>query len=145
MARFSVEGRSAGAGSATLPLASLYAGASGGGRLREVGIINTTPTALVVGLARLSTTGTQGAALTEAKQDPNSGPALCEAFNTHTVAPTLAALGYRFDLGAAVGAAVVWTFADSGLVIPVGTANGIGIYIPSGTGQVCDFYFVWDE
>ena len=48
-------------------------------------------------------------------------------------------------LGAAVGSGWVWTFGDEGLQIPEGTANGIGIYIPTGTGQILDYYIFWDE
>jgi hypothetical protein len=49
-------------------------------------------------------------------------------------------------LGAAVGSAFVWTFGgDVGLNANVGTGNGIGIYIPTGTGQVLDWYIVWSE
>ncbi len=146
MARFSSGARAAGAGSATLPIGSLYAGATGGAKLREVGVFNTTVTALVIGLARYTTAGTPGAGLAEAKHEANSGPALCTAVNTHTVAPTLGDdLGYRATLGAAAGAGVIWTFGDAGLVITLGAANGIGIYVPTGSGQVTDFYFVWDE
>jgi hypothetical protein len=68
------------------------------------------------------------------------------AANTHTVAPTLVDMGFRTTLGAAVGSAFVWTFGgDVGLNCAVGTTNGLGIYIPTGTGQVLDFYFVWAE
>ena len=145
MSRYSVGARSAGAGSATLPLLSLYATAAVGGRVREIGVFNTTTAAVAVALCRLTTTGTQGAGLTEAAHDPASPAPAMTAFNTHTAAPTLADLGYRTVLGAAIGAGVIWTFGDEGLVIPVGVAQGIGIYIPTGTGQICDIYFVWDE
>jgi hypothetical protein len=145
MARFST-GVLTGAGSATLPLISLYAAAAASGRLREIGLTNTTATAVAVALKRLTTAGTQGAGLVEGKHDADSGPALCTAFTTHTVAPTLGDdLGYRASLGAAVGSGVIWTFGDSGLRIPVGTANGIGVIIENGTGQALQAYMVWDE
>ena len=143
MARYTVGARASGAGSATLPIGSLYAAAAVGGKVREVGVFNTTTTALVVGLCTLTSAGTQGSGLTEAKYDPSTATPSCSGFNTHTVAPTLADLGYRADLGAAVGAGIIWTFGDTGLVIPVGTGNGVGIYVPTGTGQICDFYIVW--
>lgn len=146
MARFSAGVRTA-AGSTTLPIFSLYAGATGGGRLRELGVENTGAVAVALYLARFTTTGTQGAGLVEAKHDPNSGPALCTAVTTHTVLPTLGDdLGYRATLGAAVGSAYAWTFWDGpGLVIPVGTANGVGLLVATGAGVVCDCYAIWDE
>lgn len=145
MARFSTGVRTS-AGSTTLPIVSLYSGgATSSPRLREVGISNTTATALVVKLIRLTTAGTQGAGLVETPHDGISA-ALGTGFTTHTVAPTLGAdLGYTFSLGAAVGAGIIWTFGDVGLVVPAGTANGIGVIIATGTGQVCDTYLVWDE
>lgn len=146
MARYSVGARAAGAGSSTLPVGSIYSVANVNPRLREVGISNTTATAVVVGLCRLSTTGTQGSALTEASLDSTGVAASVTGFNTHTVAPTIVDLGYRFTLGAAIGAGVIWTFGgDVGITAPVGTANGLGIYIPTGTGQVVDWYMIWDE
>lgn len=146
MARYVVGARAAGAGSATLPIGSLYAAAAVNFRLREIGVFNTTATAVAVGLCRMSTTGTQGSALTEQGVDASSVASSSQGFNTHTVGPTLVDMGYRASLGAAIGAGVIWTFGgDLGMNVNVGTANGIGIYIPTGTGQVCDFYLVWDE
>jgi len=72
--------------------------------------------------------------------------ASCTAVSTHTVAPTLGDdLGYRASIGAAIGAGVIWTFGDSGLRIPVGTANGIGVIAENGTGQAAQIYLVFDE
>lgn len=146
MARYSAGALAAGAGSTTLPSGSLYAIATAGFKLRECGISNTTATAVAHKLSLLTTAGTQGSGLTEAKQDDNSLVASCTAFNTHTVAPTLGSdLGYRAQLGAAVGSAFVWTFGDVGLRTPLATTNGIGVITENGTGQIVQFYFVWDE
>lgn len=146
MGMYVVGARAAGAGSSTLPCGSLYSIAGVNMRIREIGVTNTTSTAVAVALCRLSTAGTQGSGLTEQAMDGTSVTASCTAFNTHTVAPTLADLGYRTTLGAAVGSAFVWTFGgDTGLNANVGTGNGLGIYIPTGTGQVLDYYFVWAE
>lgn len=150
MPRFS-SGDRTGAGSTTLPLLSIYSAAASTGVLREVGIFNTTATALEVYLSRLTTAGTQGAGLVEARYNPKKQPALCTVFTTHTVAPTLGDdLGYRAVLGAAIGSGVVWTFGDDGIMIAEPDAveavtNGIGILIENGTGQVCQAYMVWDE
>ena len=132
------------AGSATLPILSLYSVAANGGRLIEAGVFNTTATAVALKLIRLTSAGTQGAAVVEAAHDP-AVPPLMTVFMTHSGAPTLGDdLGYRAVLGAAVGSAVIWTM-PKGIIIPVGTASGIGILVENGTGQACQAWFVWEE
>lgn len=145
MARFSAGALAAGAGSTTLPSGSLYAVATSSFSLRECGVYNTTATSVAYKLAKLSTAGTQGAGLTEFAQDDNSPASLCQSFQTHTAGPTIVDAGYRCQLGAAVGSAMVWTFGDRGIRVPLTTANGVGIVTENGTGQVVQFYFVWDE
>lgn len=145
MPRYSA-GYRASAGSTTLPIISLYAAASASGRIREIGITNTTATAVELYLARLTTAGTQGTGLTEAAHHPDAVAASCTAFEAHTVAPTLGDdLGYRAALGASVGSGVIWTFGAEGLLIPTGTANGVGVLVENGTGQITQAYIVWDE
>ena len=145
MARYSA-GALTSAGSTVLPLISLYAAAGSGGALRGVGLTNTTSTEVKLKLVRLTTTGTQGAGLTEGKANPNSPAAACTAFNTHSANPTLGDdLGYRWNLGAAVGAGIIESFGDTGLVISAGAANGIGVIAESGTSQPLEAYLVWDE
>jgi hypothetical protein len=145
MARYSA-GVKTGAGSTTLPLISLYSAAAVGAKLREIGITNTTATAVDLKLVRLTTAGTQGAGLVEGKHDPDSNTAQCTAFTSHTVAPTLGDdMGYRVSLNGSVGAGVIWSFGDQGIRIPVGTANGLGVIVENGTGQACEIYLVWDE
>lgn len=147
MARFSAAWRTAGAGSATLPIASLYATAAVRPRLVELGVFNTTATALAVALIRLTTTGTQGSTITAAYEDDSSQTAVTTAKDTHTVAPTLGGKLRQASLGAAIGSGIIWTFGAgrTGLVIPNTTGDGIGIYIPTGTGQICDVSLTWDE
>jgi len=145
MSRYSTGVVTAGAGTAARPVASLFSAAAVGGKIREIGIFNTTTTAVAVRLARLTAQGTPGAGLVEAKHDPDSAAAASTAFDTHTADATVGDdLGYRASLGAAIGAGVIWTFGESGLRIPVGTANGIGI-LPEGTGQILRCYIIWDE
>ncbi len=150
MARFSAGVRTT-AGTSVRPMMSIYSDASSTGQLREVGCFNTTATAVEIFLTRLTTTGTQGAGLTESRHNPKGPPALCKAFTTHTADATLGDdLGYRAVLGAAVGSGVIWTFGDSGIQIGEPDAieqvtNGIGIILETGTGQICQTYFVWDE
>jgi hypothetical protein len=148
MARFAVGGRMTNAPTSTLPGSSLYAAATIGGRLREVGIFNTTSTACMVALRRCTSAGTVGAALDELPYNTvvASAAANCTGFNSHTVGPTITAGVFnQASLGAAIGSGVIWTFGDEGIVIPLGTGQGVGILTPTGTGQICDFYFVWDE
>jgi len=134
------------AGSTTLPLAALAASASVGAKVREIGVFNTTNTAVDVKLAKLTTAGTPGASQTETAHDPDSATASASFNTTYTsTGPTLVDIGYRDSLGAAIGAGVIWTFGDSGIRIAAGTANGLGVVVENGTGQACMVYFVWDE
>lgn len=145
MARYS-SGVKTSAGSTTLPIMSLYAIAGVAPKIREIGVFNTTNTAFDIKLVRLTTAGTQGSGLVEAKYDPDSAAASSTAFTTHSVAPTLGDdLGYRAALGAAIGAGVIWTFGDTGLRVTLGTANGVGVIVENGTGQAAQAYFIWDE
>lgn len=148
MARYSGGARSAGAGSTTLPIGSIYGIASRRGVLRELGAFNTTSTAVAIKLTRLTTAGTPGSGLVETPHGDPAGviAASLTLFDTHTVAPTLGDdLGYRATLGASPGAGVIWTFGAEGLYVPAGTANGIGLIVAVGTGQILDWYAVWDE
>lgn len=148
MARFSSAWVTAGAGSSTLPIGSLYATAAVRPKLVEVGAFNTTAVAVTLTLNRLTTTGTQGSTKTGTYEDDESQAAVTTPKDTHTVAPTITAVGVRpLVLGAAIGSGAILTFGGgktAGLVIPQGTANGMGL-VPVGTGQICAVYFVWDE
>lgn len=147
MPRFSAGCKSGTPANANRPYMSLYAAAAVAPKVREVGAFNTTNTATDIKLARLTAAGTPGTALTEAEYDPDGAAASSTAANTHSADATLGDdLGYRASLGAAIGAGVIWTFGDSGIRVPVGTANGIGIVIAdSATPQVLQCYMVWDE
>jgi hypothetical protein len=124
----------------------LFGGASGAGKIREIGIFNTTSTAFVATLRRFTATGTQGAALTEIGYEPDTPASQCQGFDAHSVTPTITAGVFRqVVLGAAVGSGVIWTFGDTGLIIKLGTANGYGILCPTGTGQIFDYWIDWDE
>jgi hypothetical protein len=145
MARFTYGMRATVVGTAARSMMSIYAPASSGFRLREVGIFNTTTTALAVALVRHSATGTQGAAQTEGLYDPGGVPPLATIFAGHTADATVSFTLRQATLGAAAGAGIIWTFGDSGIVVPLGTTNGLGISCPTGTGQLCDLYFDWEE
>lgn len=145
MARYVIAGRSTVAPTSLRALASLFSTASIIGKIREVGIFNTTNTACAVALVRFTNATGVGAGLTESKYDPQSATASCTGFAGHTADGAVGETLRQGSLGAAIGSGVIWTFGDTGLVLPVGTANGIGIICPTGTGQICDYCIDWDE
>jgi hypothetical protein len=145
MSRYVISGRATIAGTSALPLVSLYAVAAGRPAIAEWGLFNTTAVAVCVALNRLTTAGTPGAGLTEVAEDNPIEATLATGFAGHTVGPTITGEVRRATLGAAVGSGVIWTFGPRGLVIPEGTANGVGAIIPTGTGQILDYYIAWDE
>lgn len=144
MSRHSIAGRSTVVGTTLRAIASIFATATVNGNLREVGVFNTTTTAVSVALVRLTNATGQGAALTETDYDPGK-VALVTGFAGHTADATVGTVIRQASLGAAIGSGVIWTFGESGIVIPIGTANGVGIICPVGTGQILDYYYDWDE
>jgi hypothetical protein len=145
MARYTFGMRGTVVGTNLRAMMSLFAVAGSGGQLREVGIFNTTAVALAIALVRFTAATNVGAGQTEGKYDENTQPPLCTIFAGHTGDGTVGQVLRQATLGAAVGAGIIWTFGDSGIVIPLGTANGLGITVPTGTGQICDLYFDWEE
>lgn len=142
--RHSIAGRGTVVGTTLRAGASVFATATVGGKIREVGITNTTATAFAASLARFTNATGVGAGLTEADYDQAS-PAICTGFAGHTADGAVGQVFRQISVGAAIGAGFVWTFGDSGLLIPVGTANGMGIICPTGTGQIFDYWIDWDE
>jgi hypothetical protein len=148
MPRCSATVRPATAGDTTHPMASIYATTAVRPVLREVGVFNTTTTQVPVGLVRLTTVGTPGAAAVEVNEDDPSHTILATVAGTHTgTAPTFTADAFirRVMLGAAIGSGVIWTFGGNGLIIPNTTGDGVGVVVCTGTSQICDVYLVWDE
>lgn len=135
------------AGSTTLPVAALLGGTTTRPRLLEIGVFNTTATAVALKLCRVSTAGTPGSTLTAASLDaldPATNVALLK--NTYTsTAPTTTDLGFRCVLGAAIGSGFVWTFSDYELTIDKVANAAIGILVENGTGQALQVYFKWRE
>jgi hypothetical protein len=147
MARVAAAYRTTGAGSATLPMASLYSLGTGALWLVEVGITNTTVTAFEISLQRVSTTGTQGAAKTVIYEENDANlTAKCDPRDTHTVLPTLVAGEIRrASIGASIGSGIIWTFGGRGLFIPSGAGLGVALLPISGTGQISDVYWSVDQ
>lgn len=141
---------SVGARASAVPTAlrgpALYGTAGVMPRLLEVGIFNTTTTAMAVAIGRATTNATPGTALTEVSETDTAQTPVATAFNTHGADQTaFASVLRQATLGAAAGSGVIWTFTDQGLYIPASTTAGIVIFCPTGTGQIIDFYFVWRE
>jgi hypothetical protein len=151
MARFAGGFRTAGAGSTTLPIASLVAPAAANPLIYEIGVFNSTVTAVAIALRRFTALGTAGTGRDEIFVDDegsaSSGAvATATLVDTHTVAPTLITGNIRVgSLGASIGSGVIWTFGERGLRIPAGTGNGVCVIPLVGTGQICDVYFEWSE
>lgn len=150
MARFSTGWRTAGAGSTTLPIAGLMATTAIRPRLVEVGVFNSTATAVAIALRRVTVVGTPGSTITGIYEDGDTAQAaVATPKDTWTVAPTFTTGNLRVaSLGAAIGAAVIWTFGGGktpGLIIPPTTGDGIVISVLTGTGQICDVSLTWDE
>lgn len=146
MPRQAASYRTTGAGTATLPMASLYSAATGGLWLVEVGITNTTVTAFECSLARFSSAGTSTAVTGTYEENDVNFTALGTARNTHSAtAPTLGAEIRRASIGASIGSGVIFTFGGRGLWIPSGVANGVGLLPINGTGQISDVYWSWDS
>ena len=135
------------AGSTTLPIAALVGASTIRPRIWEIGVFNTTATAVALHLVRMTTAGTPGTAASAiATHIPEDSAPVAAVRGTYTsTAPTTTDAGYRCVLGAAIGSGIVWTFGDSGLVLPAATAAGVGIVVDNGTGQACQVYFVWSE
>ena len=140
MARHAVANRSTVVGTTLKAIGSVFATASVGFNLVEVGVFNTTAVAVAVSLVRFTNATGVGTGLTEVDYDA-AKPVIATAFAGHTADGAVGSAFRQAALGAAIGSGVIWTFGDGGIIVPVGTANGIGIIYPTGTGQILDFYY----
>lgn len=145
MSRYSFGMRGTVVGTAARAMMSIFSSASANFRLLEVGIFNTSVTAVTVALARFTAATNVGAGQTEGEYDTDGPPPLATVFAGHSGDGTVGQILRQVRLAPADGAGVIWTFGDKGIVVPSGTANGIGVIVPTGTGQLCDLDFTWDE
>lgn len=137
-----------GVGSTTLPAQALVGSAANRLELVEISIVNTTSTACVWRLMRISTAGTPGTSLTTAPHDSADVTTGVVKQAYTSTAPTAGAdLGYRFRIPANVASGVVRPLnpQGQGIIIPATAAAGIGLFIESGTGQLCDVDWTWIE
>jgi hypothetical protein len=147
MARTAVSYRTTGVGSATLATTSIYSLGTGDVWLVEVGVTNTAAVAFQLSLIRLTTAGTQGASAGTVTYEEGSAnlTAKWAAVQAHSVAPTLGPEVRRASIGASIGSVVIFTFGGRGLLIPSGTANGLGLIAITGAAQLADVYWSVDQ
>jgi hypothetical protein len=147
MARTANAYRTTGVGSATLPATSIYSLGTGDLWLVEVGVTNTTAVAFELSLARLTAAGTQGAAAGAITYEEGATnlTAKWAAVQAHSAGTPLGAEVRRASIGASIGSGVIFTFGGRGLLIPSGTANGLGLITINGAGQLADVYWSVDQ
>lgn len=125
---------------------SLYGTTGVIAKIREIGVFNTTTTAVAIAVARMTNATNVGAGLAENLVSASAGPAATATiFAGHTGDGGVGGIIRQASLGAAIGSGVIFTFGGNGLVINNATADGVGIIIPTGTGQICDVYIEWEE
>jgi len=144
MARYSAGGLT-GAGSTTLPVIALYAGATGTPILQGFRIWNTTAVAVDFELVRVTTAGTWSST-TEAPWRDRAATNVAQVFITSSgTPPTIGTrLGLFYSLPGSIGAGIMESFGPDGITVPTGVANGIAL-VPMGTGQVIRASFIFDD
>ena len=114
--------------------------------VREIGIFMGAATASTYGLGRPAAIGvTPTSPVTGQAVDPAEAAGTAQtavAWGTAPTAPTSSIYLRRIGLPAAIGAGVIWTFRDPGLVVPV--SSSIVIYNLA-TNGVVDIYAEWEE
>lgn len=132
-------------GSATLPQGSLYAVAATGCAVIEVHWMRSGAAAgQNVKMQRVTSLGTPGTTGAISKFDDDASAAQCNPVATHTVAPGFGDRlhGYRPPTSASTG--FIWTFHDTPVEIPIGTANGMCL-LPVAASGPADVTWVWEE
>jgi hypothetical protein len=138
------------AGSTTLPVCALVGSAAVKPWILEIGVFNTTATAVALKLGRLSGAGagTPGATMTADDMDGSdltANVALLKNTYSSTAPTVLSDLGFRCILGGAIGSGFVWTFETRELGIPSVASNAIALMVENGTGQALQVYWKWIE
>ncbi len=147
MSRHSLGFTPTGPGTSLLPQSSIYASANARIILREIHVIQTTTTAVELAVQRLSTAGTSAAQTGEGKWDVDTPNREATIRDTHTsTGPTITAGEIEaILLPGIIGSAWLWAFDGSGFIIPIGVANGAGVVVVNGAGQVVETTYVWEE
>jgi hypothetical protein len=147
MARIANAYRTTGVGSATLPMTSVYSLGTGDVWLVEVGVTNTAAVVFELSLARLTQAGTQGAAAGAwtYEEGATNLTAKVAAVQAHSAGTPLGAEVRRTTIPGSIGSGVIFTFGGRGLLLPSGTANGLGLIAISTAGQLMDCYWSIDQ
>lgn len=145
MARFAIAGRATVVGTTVRGQASLFATTGVRPRIKEIGVFNTTTTAFAIAVVRFTNATGVGTGLTEVTVTDTAQAAIATGFAGHTADGAVGSPIRQASLGAAIGSGVIFTFGEPGLVIPNTAADGVGIIIPTGTGQIGDYYIEWEE
>jgi hypothetical protein len=143
MARYSAGGLT-GAGSTTLPVIALYAGATGAPILKGFRIWNTTANPVEFELVRVTTAGTWSAT-TEAPWRDRASPNVSQVVITaSSTPPTIGTrLGLFYALPGVINAGIMENL-EEGLHVPTGVANGLAL-VPLGTGQPIRASFIFED
>jgi hypothetical protein len=139
----SVAGTATVVGTSVRAIASVFGTAAFGFRLRQVQLWNTTASACTYALVRFTNATGVGAGLTEVAHDIN--PPQCTAFAGHTGDGAVGSPLDVFELPASIGGGIVMPYGDGGILSPVGAANGIGVILLTGTGQILRYKYTWEE
>src|SRR4030095_15389961 len=108
--RCSVAARSTVVGTTLRAVASVFGIAGKGFRLREVGVFNTTGTAVAVALVKFTNATGVGAGLTEVSWDADDGASQCTAFAGHTADGAVGSPYRQATLGGVAGRRGILTF-----------------------------------
>lgn len=139
----SIAGTATVVGTSVRGIASVFGTATFGFRLRQIALWNTTAVACSYAAVKFTNATGVGAGLTEVAHDIN--PPQCTGFAGHTADGAVGSPFDVFELPAAIGGAAIMTYGDGGILSPVGTANGIGIILLTGTGQILRYKITWEE
>lgn len=142
---YTIAGVAGGVGTTARPSVSLYSPAGNGLTIREIAVWNTTAVACTYKILRLTNATGQGTGLTEVEFTPDFRDPTGTAFDTHSADTGQGAVIRYMPIGAAVGAGYYYTFGGLGLWVPSGTANGVGIQLATGTGQILAYHIDWEE
>ena len=115
--RYSAAGRGVTNLPTTVRGPALFGGATAGAfYVVEVGVFNTTTTAVCVGLAACTAAGTGAGSVTPYTEDDPTAPAAGQTvFTSQSGNSTVAGQPRQASLGAAIGSGVIWTFGGRGL------------------------------
>ncbi len=144
MALFSLNARTTAtvAGAAIVDLATT---ATDRIRVREIGFSSTAATAAQVGLIRSSAIGTRTSPVTGLAGDFSEPAGTGTVATAWSVAPTLVATYLRrFNLPAAIGAGLIWSFGPNDLLIPVSGSLVLANFGVA-ANPIMDVYLVWEE